>query len=146
MSKMMHAVEQMMEQSIDEAVRATFREGRSSGDAATDVDAFIHSLLVRLGLRTSGEVLMMKSVTKMRAALVVSPDLSDDELLAVTAAAVPPAPPAVVSAPPSVAETGSDDGGSRRRRQRKRQRCPRHKHHATRSDPPPPPRTTTTMM
>jgi hypothetical protein len=102
--KMMHAVEQMMEQTIEEAVRATFREGRSSGDAATDVDAFIHSLLVRLGLRTSGEVLMMKSVTKMRAALAVSPDLSDDELLAVTAA-----PPAVVSAPPSVAETGSDD-------------------------------------
>jgi hypothetical protein len=117
MSKMMHAVEQMMEQTIDEAVRATFREGRSSGDAAADVDAFIHSLLVRLGLRTSGEVLMMKSVTKMRAALVVSPDLSDDELLAVTAAA---APPAVVSAPPSVAETGSDDGGSSETKERKR--------------------------
>ena len=106
--KMMHTMEQMMEQSIDEAVRASFR----AGEGAADVDAFIHSLLVRLGLRTQGEVLMMKSVTKMRAALAVSPDSSDDELLAVTAA--PPAaaaPAAAVSAPPSVAETGSDDDG-----------------------------------
>ena len=84
--KMMHSMEQMMEQTIDEAVRATFREGRSSGDAADDVDAFIHSLLVRLGLRTPGEVLMLKSVSKMRATLAVSPDASDDELVAAAAA------------------------------------------------------------
>jgi len=101
--KMMHSMEQMMEQSLDEAVRATFREGRSTGDAADDVDAFIHSLLVRLGLRTQGEVLMMKSVSKMRAALAASPDASDDELVA--AASAP-------ATPPSVSETAGSDSES----------------------------------
>jgi hypothetical protein len=101
--KFAHAMEQMMEQSLDEAVRATFREGRSTGDAADDVDAFIHSLLVRLGLRTQGEVLMMKSVSKMRAALAASPDASDDELVAATRM------PLVAATPPSVSdETASD--------------------------------------
>ena len=94
-----------MEQNIEEAVRATFREGRSSGDAADDVDAFIHSLLVRLGLRTEGQALMMKSVTKMRAVLAVSPDASDDELLAVTAE---PAPAPKKPAAPATAEDSSD--------------------------------------
>ena len=110
--KFAHAMEQMMEQNIEEAVRATFREGRSSGDAADDVEAFIHSLLVRLGLRTPGQALMLKSVSKMRAALAASPEASDDELLAVTAA------PAV-SAPPSVAaETGSDSESAGKERKR----------------------------
>jgi hypothetical protein len=57
--KMFHAMERMMEQEVEEAVRATFREGRSAGDAADDVDAFVHSLLVRLGLRTPGELLRL---------------------------------------------------------------------------------------
>ena len=109
--KFAHAMEQMMEQNIEEAVRATFREGRSSGDAVDDVEAFIHSLLVRLGLRTPGQALMLKSVSKMRAALAASPEASDDELLAVTAA---PAP-----APPSVAaETGSDSESAGKERKR----------------------------
>jgi len=101
--KFAHAMEQMMEQSIEEAVRATFREGRSSGDAANDVDAFIHSLLVRLGLRTPGEVLMMKSVAKMRSTLAAAPESSDDELLAVTAE-------------PPVAGSDSDAAGKERKR------------------------------
>lgn len=57
--KMMHAMERMMEQEVEEAVRLTFREGRSAGDAADDVDAFVHSLLVHLGLRTPGELLRL---------------------------------------------------------------------------------------
>jgi hypothetical protein len=110
--KFAHAMEQMMEQSIEEAVRATFREGRSSGDAADDVEAFIHSLLVRLGLRTPGEALMLKSVSKMRAALAVSPDASDDELLAVTAEAPAEAPA------PKTPEDGSDGESSGKERKR----------------------------
>jgi len=118
MSKMMSAVEQMMEQSIEEAVRATFREGRSSGDAANDVEAFIHSLLVRLGLRTPGQALMMKSVTKMRAALAESPEMSDDELLAVTAEPPVVAVAAAAPAPAPASEAGSDSesGGKERKR------------------------------
>ena len=109
--KMVQTMEQMMEQMIEEAVRATFREGRSSGDAADDVDAFIHSLLVRLGLRTPGQAMMLKSISQMRAALAASPEASDDELLAVTAA---PAP-----APESVAaETGSDGESAGKERKR----------------------------
>lgn len=115
---MMSAVEQMMEQSIEEAVRATFREGRSSGDAANDVEAFIHSLLVRLGLRTPGQALMMKSVTKMRAALAESPEMSDDELLAVTAEPPVVAVAAAAPAPAPASEAGSDSesGGKERKR------------------------------
>ena len=107
------AMEQMMEQMIDEAVRATFREGRSSGDAADDVDAFIHSLLVRLGLRTPGQALMLKSVAKMRAVLAASPESSDDELLAVTAA--PPAPEKKAAA---ASEDGSDGESAGKERKR----------------------------
>jgi hypothetical protein len=105
--KFVHAMEQLMEQSLEEAVRATFREGRSSGDAADDVEAFIHSLLVRLGLRTDGQALMMKSVSKMRAVLAVSPDASDDELLAVTA-----------EAPAVTPEAGSDSESAGKDRKR----------------------------
>jgi len=101
-------MEQMMEESIVEAVRLTFR----AGEGAADVEAFTHSLLARLGLRSEGEVLMMKSVSKMRTALAASPDLSDDELLTLTApaAAAPAAAPAAatpaVSAPASVVSDG----------------------------------------
>jgi hypothetical protein len=107
------AMEQMMEQMIDEAVRATFREGRSSGDAADDVDAFIHSLLVRLGLRTPGEVLMLKSVSKMRAVLAVSPDASDDELVAAAAPAPAPAPEKKAASEDS---SDSESAGKERKR------------------------------
>lgn len=107
--KFTHAMEQLMEQSLEEAVRATFREGRSSGDAADDVEAFIHSLFVRLGLLTPGQALMAKSVTKMRAALAVSPDASDDELLAVTA-----------EAPAVTAEAGSGSDSESAGKDRKR--------------------------
>jgi len=106
--KFVHAMEQMMEEGIVEAVRLTFR----AGEGAADVEAFTHSLLARLGLRSEGEVLMMKSVSKMRTALAASPDLSDDELLTLTApaAAAPAAAPAAatpaVSAPASVVSDG----------------------------------------
>jgi hypothetical protein len=60
--KLFHAMERMMEQGIEEAVRETFRTGRSSGDAADDVDAFVHSLLVRLGLRSVGEPIVAYKV------------------------------------------------------------------------------------
>ena len=111
------AMEQMMEQMIDEAVRATFREGRSSGDAADDVDAFIHSLLVRLGLRTPGQALMLKSVEKMRAVLAASPESSDDELLAVTAAPAPEKK-AVAPAAAAASEDGSDGESAGKERKR----------------------------
>jgi hypothetical protein len=64
-------------------------------------------LLVRLGLRTDGQALMAKSVTKMRAALAVSPDASDDELLAVTA-----------EAPAVSPEAGSDSESAGKDRKR----------------------------
>ena len=116
--KMVQTMEQMMEQMIDEAVRATFREGRSSGDAADDVDAFIHSLLVRLGLRTPGQALMMKSVAKMRAVLAASPESSDDELLAVTAAPAPAPAPEKKAAAAASEDGGSDSGGETKERKR----------------------------
>ena len=66
---MMTMVETMMEQSVEDAVRATFR----AGAGAADVDAFTHALLVRLGLRPDS----MPLVARRRAALADS----DDEAL-----------------------------------------------------------------
>jgi hypothetical protein len=99
--KLFHAMERMMEQGIEEAVRETFRTGRSSGDAADDVDAFVHSLLVRLGLRSVGEPIVAYKVRHPQF-------LSDLEEV------MPPlekADDAPAPAPASVAETSSSSDG-----------------------------------
>lgn len=51
--KMTHILENAMEAAIEDAVRDTFRHGASSGHADDDTDAFVHALLVRLGLRAA---------------------------------------------------------------------------------------------
>ena len=101
--KMFSTMERMMEQSIEEAVRETFRTGRSSGDAADDVDAFVHSLLVRLGLRSIGEPLIPYKARNPQF-------LSDVE------AAPAPAAAAEVSAPASVEASSDGEGKDSRKR------------------------------
>ena len=128
--KLAHAMEQMMEQCIEEAVRATFREGKG----AADVEDFTHSLFVRLGIRSVGEVLMMKSITQMRRTLaagagagaaagpaaapteVSDNDDDDDELLLMPPLEKAEDAAAVVSAPASVAGSSSNDGEGKERK------------------------------
>jgi len=101
--KMFHTMERMMEQNIEEAVRETFRSGRSSGDAADDVDAFVHSLLVRLGLRSVGEPLIPYKVR--------NPQFLSDVAMPPLETAAAAAPAAAKVSPPASVEASSDGEG-----------------------------------
>jgi len=75
--KMMHTMERIMEQQIEEAVREVFL-ANANANANANADDFAHALLVRLGLRSPGEQVPL--MVPLRKVAVPADDASTDSV------------------------------------------------------------------